>query len=258
MNRSSLVKQESLLLEAFQEFYYETLRQKEKALRLSESSDPTQTEAVVVELVTKIQSKLIDLLDHQKKKFPFQAGKPALKSAHYIMAALADDVFLTLKWSGVKAWENSLLEKRLFQTQRAGELFFQNLDDLLKAHDSSQMELAYLYFLALSLGFRGPYREESDQDKIQGYLDQLYGLLQGHGPTLFHKIQEGRLAPSCYDYTATELSTSRLPDIRAWSLCIGGILGAYLFFTYVLWYGFASDLHQVLDTLFKSYVPQGL
>lgn len=245
----------SPLLQSFQAFYYELLRQKEKALRMSEPDSIFSEKAEDdMSLVGNIQKKMRYLFEEQESKASRSVGRfgaSQFKDAQYIMAALTDEVFLTLNWPGAKQWQKSLLEAQLFQTQIAGELFFKKLDALLEANEPSKGELALLYLLALSLGFRGKYRDLDDGAKIKWYLEQLYTIIN-HKPA--HLFRPGRpyLMDQCYDYTLTEAPGRGLPDLRVWSICIISILTIYVFVTYVVWYHLASGVHEALNMIFEQ------
>ncbi len=241
------------LQQNFQAFYYEVLRQKERALRLSFPEEAIEN-SDLQSIVDDIQKKLRTLLQDQALKMEHSVGvgnSIYFRDAQYVMVALADEIFLNLKWPGIKNWEKHLLEAQLFQTQIAGELFFKKLDALLESADPMREELASLYFMALSLGFRGQYYHVDDHQKIKHYLDHLYRLVQHRPSTLFHPGRS-QLIHQCYDYTLTEPPGRGLPDNRLWALTLGGIFVFYIFVTYVVWYKLASEVHEALNLIFEQ------
>lgn len=241
----------SPLLQNFQDYYYELLRQKEKALRTNEN-DAGKSPSESNDLVFKIQKIMRDLLESMAEKtartFGHSLGAHIAKDAEYIMVILTDEIFLNTQWPGATTWQKSLLEAQIFQTQVAGELFFKKLDALLEAKEANAREIALLYFLALSLGFRGKFKGGEDEKKIRWYMDQLYTFINNKPSQLFHPGRE-KLFNQCYDYDIITPPDRGLPDARIWTLCILGIFVVYFFVTYVAWYKLASDLYETLSLI---------
>jgi len=109
----------SLLLENFQAFYYEVLRQKERALRLSIPTDVFDDPSTPT-VVETIQMRLRETLQEQALKMEYAVGvgnMAAFRDAQYLMVCLADEIFLNLQWAGAKIWDKLLLEAQLFQNK---------------------------------------------------------------------------------------------------------------------------------------------
>ena len=104
-----------------------------------------------------VRQRLLLLFEHQARDAGTY-GSEFYREAQYVMAALADEVFLQLDWEGRNYWLSNLIESQIFQTHISGELFFQRLDRILQERDPALRELAAVYFMALSMGFRGRYR----------------------------------------------------------------------------------------------------
>lgn len=246
----------SLLLQNFQTFYYELLRQKEKALRMSEpdmifdETDSNQDMGLADHIQKKMRS-LIEELTFKTSRTVGALGANQIRDAQYIMVALTDEIFLNINWPGAKQWQKSLLEAQMFETQIAGELFFKKLDTLLESNDPTRGELALLYFLALSLGFKGKYKDHEDREAVKWYLDHLYTVINQRSAHLF---RPGRpyLIEQCYDYTLSEPPGRGLPDVRVWSICIASIVALYIFVTYIVWYKLASEMHETLNLIFEQ------
>lgn len=243
----------STIAENFQAFYYEILRQKEKALRLSIPSEIFEDPSAPV-TVEAIQTKLRSTLQEQLVKMEYAVGlgnTAVFRDAQYLMVSLADEIFLTLQWGGARIWESQLLEAQIFQTQIAGEYVFKKLDLLLESSEPSREDLAYLYFMVLSLGFRGKYRGMDEEGKIQWYLNHLYKIIQGRFPKLTQS-DKALLIKECYDFTLTEPAGKGLPDNRTWAIIIGGVVIIYVLITYVVWYRLAAEMHTALNHIFSQ------
>jgi hypothetical protein len=152
----------------FQQFTSDLINLKQQALAPEPSESTTldlQPEseggpAVLVSRANVIWNKVLVLLDQQTLAAMRIAGPGGLefhREAIYVMAVLADEVFVHSEWEGREYWLNHLLEARLFQTHAAGEIFFRRLEALLRREDEAAAELAIVYLMALSLGFRGKY-----------------------------------------------------------------------------------------------------
>lgn len=279
----------SVLTTVFQSFYEEILRQKERALRETEVGLQLLTPALVKDrfandsmnetpqdldnenteededlnsidegnnraLCNTIQRHLRIFMEEHSLKINYQLGefgRSNFKEAMYIMAAMADEVFLTLGWPGRNIWQKNLLETQFFQTQIAGELFFDRLDALLASPDSVKNELAMLYLLSLSLGFRGKYSQHDDLGKIQWYKKQLFHMLNHHTSDLY---QPGRkhMANAPYEHNFTLPPAKSLPDVRSWVFTMGGVVGMYFFVTYILWYKVVRDIDEALQFIFEQ------
>ncbi|MEQ8603571.1 MAG: DotU family type IV/VI secretion system protein [Marivibrio sp.] len=171
------------------------------------------------------------------------------KEAQYVMAALADEIFLHLDWPGRTAWREDLLETRLFGSYAAGEKLFQRLDRLLQSGDRVQAELAVVYLLALSLGFRGKYRGAKHDQKLIDYRKQLYYYIYQRRPDLADQTR--RLTPQAYDQTQGEARARMLPSPARWYWLFAAVLLGFILLGHVLWTGAVQEL----DALLRSGGP---
>ena len=181
-----------------------------------------------------VWQQLLTLLERQA----FEAGQTGgafafeiYREAQYLMAALADEVFLSLDWEGKASWP--LLESNLFQTHFAGEAVFQRIDRLLQRRDPFYLDLAAVYFMALSLGFKGKYRDNDTHGRLQLYRSQLFAMIYRRNPQLFSN--SGPLFPQTLQHTLDEGSGRRLPDRRVWLLLTAGVLVAWLGLSALAW-----------------------
>lgn len=242
-------------MENFQEFYYEVLRQKEKAFRtFEEETGGDVHDAKIEEVVKDIQKKLHAILENQA----LQASKGMggitasyFRDAQYVMVALADEVFLTMDWVGARVWRKSLMEAQIFQTQIAGEQFFKRLDLLLSSNDPSKGELGQIYLIALSLGFKGRFTDGQDQEKLEWYRDQLFVLIKGRHNELSYPGRK-RLWEDGYDYTLTEAPGKGLPDLKVWVSTFAAVLALYVFISYMVWHKLASEMGSALSEIYRN------
>lgn len=260
----------SSIVHGFQAFYYELLRQKEKALSLyfsydsdnSEDSDAKSSdlktkniECGVVDIQKKMLTVIVNISDSMLVKSRGMNQK-FIEDAKYLMAILTDEVFLNLKWDGVKFWRYTLLEKQLFQTEIAGDKFFSMLDNII--NDLGNAEMSFLYLMVLSLGFKGKYRDlgYSDSDeKISWYKGRLYAILNTGSSRLFFPGRS-HMVESCYDYTFMENDNNHLPDVKFWSFCVISVIFLYILISYFVWIDITSELNEIMRKI-SEQVRQG-
>ncbi len=85
--------------------------------------------------------------------------------ARFAVAAWVDEAIMGSAWEGKALWQRDQLQRRLYQTTEAGELFFQRLNTV----GPHQNEVREVFYLCLALGFTGQYCNPGDEM----LLDQL-------------------------------------------------------------------------------------
>jgi type VI secretion system protein ImpK len=163
--------------------------------------------------VNGVWQQLLTLLERQAMEAG-QGGSFAYevyREAQYVMAALADEIFLHLEWEGKTTWP--LLEARLFQTHVAGEEIFARVDRLLQRRDPFYLDLAAVYFMSLSMGFQGKYRGLDNRECLE-YRRQLFRMIYRRDPKLF--TSTGPLFPQAYQHTLDKMEVKRLPAQWTW------------------------------------------
>ncbi|MDR2464619.1 MAG: DotU family type IV/VI secretion system protein [Holosporales bacterium] len=202
-----------------------------------------------------IQVKLKKILSDQTSKIVHlldQTDSLQFKDAQYAMIALADEVFLTLTWSGKRLWQAYLLESQIFQSQSSGTQIFQKIDDLLTRYDPSKKSLAIVYFHILSLGFKGKFYNSENQQIIKSYERRLYAFINGKNPSL-SAYGLSKLMPECYEYTITSDASTKLPDVKFWTTVVASMTFIFLFASYMLWHSVAADLYKSLNNIFEQF-----
>ncbi|MDR1333215.1 MAG: DotU family type IV/VI secretion system protein [Holosporales bacterium] len=255
---------DSAVVHGFQAFYYELLRHKERALSMycsqgtkslkpgeeapaGEAGTVQKNEAEVA--VVSIQKKMIKVIENVVSVMLAKSriAQSFIGDAKYIMTVLADEIFLNLKWDGAAFWRFTLLEKQLFQTEVAGDRFFTMADDVIV--DVRNEDMAFLYLMALSLGFKGKYRGAVNADEqISWYKNRLYAMLSSHQSKLFFPGRTHMIC-SCYEYTNFDSDNSSIPDHRFWAWCIASIIMAYIVISYIVWCGITGEISDVLKQI---------
>ena len=164
------------LFERFRAFYAELTALKRRALAgdwVFSAVEAVGDNGAPLDGIDAASQRLVGLLQGGgEPKSPYE------RDAQYVMAALADEVFLhALEWEGKAAWRDTLIEERLFKTYVAGERFFVRLDELLARDDPSRRSLASIYLMALAAGFKGKYSGGDEGRAIADYKNRLRVLL---------------------------------------------------------------------------------
>ncbi len=173
------------------------------------------------------------------------AGNPTDNyfEAQYVMAALADEIFIHLDWEGKRAWTSNLLETALFQSHIAGETFFDRLDQLLRERDPAKKSLAGVYFAALSLGFCGKYHGLNDHGKLRRYRQELFTFVFRQPPDL---INESKVAfPDSYVQNLRKEKRKKLTNPKVWLLVLGLVVVSYIAASHGVWISLTSRLESV-------------
>lgn len=190
---------------------------------------------------------LLSLMERQAIEAGEAGGSFAFevyREAQYVMAALADEIFLHLEWEGREEWP--LLETRLFQTHYAGEELFNRLDVLLQRDDPFYSDLASVYFLALSLGFKGKYRGVRS-NRLASYRQQLFALIYRRSPKLFSS--NAPLFPLGYQNVMEDLAIRKLPSHWVWLWLITGVLVIWVAVSQYAWSSATSSISCLMCNL---------
>jgi type VI secretion system protein ImpK len=253
------------VVHGFQAFYYELLRQKEKALSLyfmtelandpnvieEESEKTSQRRTEVEGAIVTIQKKMIHLINSIIDTITAKSRMPHvfITDVKYVMAVLADEVFINLRWEGARYWRLTLLERQIFQTEVAGDRFFALLDEVIANYNPSNNEVAFVYLMALSLGFKGKYRDLDEADAhILWYKNSLYSMLHSKPSRLFYPGRS-QMIESCYAFTNTEQNDLQLPDVKFWSWCVIAVAVVYIVVSYGVWCGITDEISDVLNKI---------
>jgi type VI secretion system protein ImpK len=209
----------------------------EKGNWVFDATKPYRTEAVSNVTPNAVWQQLLALLERQSLEAGQDGGAfgvQTYREAQYAMAALADEVFLRLDWDGREAWQDHLLEFRLFQTHCAGEELFERIEKLLRDGHSAYKELARVYLIVLGLGFEGKYYKEPEIiPPIASYRRRLFSFVFGHDPLAVRGREQ--LMPQAYSTTLNESDPSTLPYVRPWLLVIAAVLLLWLVGAHWIW-----------------------
>ncbi len=168
------------------------------------------------------------------------------REVQYVMAAMADEVFLNLSWLGKDYWEGNLLEDEFFHTHDAGSRFFVNLEEILRHRDPTKAEVAAVYLLALSLGFRGQHQDIEGQARLEHFRLQLFASLFQRNPGL---SDDAQLFSQSYAHTLAGKPVQWLPLLRPWLAAIGAVALIYVAISHAIWVHESDKVTRIVDRI---------
>ncbi|MCP4923628.1 MAG: DotU family type IV/VI secretion system protein [bacterium] len=247
----SEVAQTSFVIRFFEEFYADVARFK-KQVDSEEWTSPEhhKGEASPETTAQVILGALRQKLEEQALQSPRYGGEFAAdyyREAEYVMAALADEVFLHMDWAGRTYWEDHILESQIFETHTAGETFFARLQGFLTQRDPMRTDIAHVYLLALGLGFRGRYYGRDDKGAIASFKQQLYVFVYHEDPDLLKG--EHPLFPQPYTHTMPHGAGAKLHNFRPWVALFLALFLGMVFASYSVWYRSTSDMDRATKSI---------
>jgi len=106
-----------------------------------------------------------------------------IRQAKFALVAFLDETIISSNWQRKDEWLSEPLQIKLFDTFNAGEEFFTNLHNL-RQRASSNKDVLEVYYLCLTLGFKGMYQLQSPET-LRRIVDDLN--LELH-PELYNAI----------------------------------------------------------------------
>lgn len=253
MQATQSIQNSSFLLRQFREFYQEVIRQKRLAsagILKFQTMSTTGEVPTTDTMVHAIWQSLIFNLEQQaaaSARSGSDYSSTIYKETMYVMCALADEIFLTLHWEGKDKWKDTLLESYLFQSHISGDQFFTKLDELMQSRDAASVELASVFFMALSLGFQGRYRGSADTSALEKYKQQLFTYIFRRDPELLSEAKQ--IFPSSYEYTVTKGTGKRLTSPKRWFIASAVTIVVFYAVSHYLWMDITSDFHPVISSI---------
>ncbi|APR80234.1 Hypothetical protein A7982_05581 [Minicystis rosea] len=227
------------LLDAFRELYAEVVR----SARALSGPEPPQHEAV--------KQRLLNVLARQGAEAKERLGEhelAELDEAHYVMVAMADEVFLHIDWPGRDPWSRRPLEaESRFGTHIAGERVFDRLEEIFKNRISVSADLLNVYLAALSLGFRGRYRFDPQSTEPERFRRDLVREIRRVDPRSAAPAAE--LCPDATHGVRDKEPRRGLTNLREGILPLLGVLLGMLLLGHALWYYRTSDVRDKLDQI---------
>ncbi len=235
----------------FQEFYDKVLYCKNIALNKDDLNS---------EDVNNLSDILFNLLKDQETVVSSATNSFVFniyKELQYLMAGLADEIFLSLNWpvQYKDYWNNHLIEYKIFQTHIAGEQIFTRIDNILSKHEMQNL-LIPIYIQILSLGFYGKYRigytVDEEPQEISHYKKQLFDVL--YNISILENKDEVGLFPETKLYTIVNKNIIRNNTFIKWGMILAGTLFTYVLLSYWMWSIQLNDIYVMIDNILNHKI----
>lgn len=119
-----------------------------------------------------LKNKIIDMLDRfEKRAKSASIDNEKIYLSKFALIAFLDESIISSEWNRKDAWLSEPLQLKLFDTFNAGEEFFTNLDNL-RQRTASNRDVLEIYYLCLTLGFKGKYQLQSPEN-LRRIIDDL-------------------------------------------------------------------------------------
>ncbi len=196
-----------------------------------------------------VQQRMRSLIENmQRRGLELNLSREDILEITYAIVALADQIGSYYGSQNLRQfWVSRPLELALFQSNQAGEVFFQRLEALRQ--DPRRVEVVRVYYLCLVLGFQGKYRVQGGDASLQAIIEQLAGDLGKanlFGPEQLS--QSGDRPPG----EAVSGTRAALPIV---GLAIGAVVIALVFYV-ALRVSLSGEVSSVLDRIAQLVGPQ--
>ncbi len=120
-----------------------------------------------------LRTKAQDLLNQFERHAQLKGmNSEKIHYAKFALVAFIDEAISVSNWPHKSEWLSQPLQLRIFNSFNAGEEFFDHLD-LLRTNIRENREVIEIYYLCLSLGFKGKYLIH-DPEQLRKIIDQIY------------------------------------------------------------------------------------
>ena len=115
--------------------------------------------------------------------------------ARFAIFAWIDEAILSSPWNGKKHWQREKLQRIYYETDDAGEKFFEKLD--LNTIGPHQRDVREIYYLCLTMGFTGKYCHEGDDLMLEQVKKKNLQILFGSSMGI-PSLHDHELFPEAY------------------------------------------------------------
>lgn len=102
-------------------------------------------------------------------------GNEEVQTAIFALIAFLDETIIASDWNEKETWLQKPLQLEYFGRFDAGEEFFSRLERML-AHPKENLGLLKLYFMCMTLGFKGKYKIV-ERDKLRKTIEETYRVI---------------------------------------------------------------------------------
>jgi type VI secretion system protein ImpK len=165
--------------------------------------------------------------------------------ARFAIFAWIDEAILSSQWDGKTHWQREKLQRIYYETDDAGEKFFEKLD--LNTIGPQQRDVREIYYLCLAMGFTGQYCNEGDELLLEQVKSKNLKILFGSSMGM-PSLDEDELFPEAYQDRPAKPPDTGLRFFSPLTLiCLGVPVVIYL----ILFIYFSLDLKNLGDEIIK-------
>jgi type VI secretion system protein ImpK len=167
-----------------------------------------------------LRNHLLALLDAFVRHPAAQGVPEEVDEARFALVALADEMIIVSDWSQRERWRADSLQLQLYQTNRAGDEFYERLAALRP----DQNQAREVYYACLALGFEGRYAGR-EADRAELMRQQFEMLRAAHHALDIAAVRP--VAPPAYDVS---IHIKSVQGRRLWSVLAGWTATVAVFF----------------------------
>ncbi|GEM_PF-1449930 len=237
-----------VVLTYFREFYEELIRIKNEVRFGKVFAEQNRLATADAEsLANAVMQKVLRIIEKQEYSAQSLSKdyRRVFEKARYVMAILADEIFLNHDWEGASAWNYNLVESQLYRTRIAGQIFFEEIEKLLERQDQDNLELAQIYLLALSVGFEGKFRKYDPNSRISYYKQSLFTYVFKRDFSTHNEVES--LFPRVE--ALTDSKVRMFPALLRWILIGIGVIVFTMIVQHIIWSTLTSDLRDTITKI---------
>jgi type VI secretion system protein ImpK len=196
-----------------------------------------------------VQQRMRSLIENmQRRGLDMNFSREDILEISYAIVALADEVAVYYGSPQLRQfWLSRPLQLSLFQTNVAGDQFYDRLEALRQT--PQRIDVVRVYYMCLVLGFQGKYRVQGGEGPLQALIDKLasdLGKANLFGPEQLS--QHGERPPG-------EVASNTRAALPIVGLAVGAVVIALLFYV-ALRVSLSNEVSSVLDRITQLVGPQ--
>jgi type VI secretion system protein ImpK len=130
------------------------------------------------------------------------------REARFAVVAFLDETVLNLPSVALSDWARKPLQEELFGVHVGGEVFFQNLDRLMRQPDSQRLaDVLEVFLLSITLGYAGKY-SVSGRGELAGLKQTVFGRVRRI------RGEAGELSPAWRPAAEAKLTAGKDPWLK--------------------------------------------
>ena len=119
-----------------------------------------------------LKNRISEMLERFEREARFSGiDNDKINLSKFALVSFLDETIISSSWNQKDSWLSEPLQLKLFNSFNAGEEFFDHLNKL-RQRSSSNKDVLEIFFLCLTLGFRGKFQLQSPEN-LRRIIDEL-------------------------------------------------------------------------------------